>query len=487
MEEFTQVELSKGTRLNGGKYVLQRVIGAGGFGITYEATNTVFNSKCAIKEFFLRGHNVRHTGNRVSLQGMSTEIFEDSKKRFVDEAMMLYNLDHPNIVKVEDFFTDNGTEYMVMKYVEGDTLQKKIEKNGPMDEFMAVNYINQVLEALNYIHHKKNDKGEGLLHRDISPDNIIVTSDRGKDDKVVLIDFGNARRFVENKTQRQTSIVKHGFAPLEQYSNTSRKGAYSDLYSVGAVLYYLLTATIPATSSERGSDPGLFVEPIKKNPRISKSINAIIVKAMEMKPEDRYKSAEKMRDDIMAGHKPIRKLNIDKTKLLKYSVIIIGVAAVVFALVAVVRSAMNKEIGGDVETEESVELVEYKSKSAVLEYRIEKEIVQANNSDVENTRKAYISIKQEIVDSIDVDYYGLEDSLNSAYRTKFIKQANTLLGWKNLSPSNKESLRRALDTLQEVYPDDTELEEIRERLNAKGREPREKIIVDTQVTQPIWD
>lgn len=295
MNEIIRTELLPGTTLCGGKYVIEKKLGAGGFGITYIAKHATLEKRYAIKEFFLSGYNVRNNvTNHISLQGIETQDFEKFRLRFIEEARTLAALNNEAVVKVIDIFDENGTSYMVMPFVEGVTLQSMVEKNGPMDYEMAVNYIVQVCEALSYIHSKN------ILHRDVTPDNIIVTPSQ----KIVLIDFGSARKFVDNKTQRHTTIVKKGYAPLEQYSATSRKGAYTDLYSLGAVFYYILTGEKPMDATERVLE--IMREPIDINPKIPEQINAIIMKAMEMDSTNRYQSATELMDDIFSGRTPER-------------------------------------------------------------------------------------------------------------------------------------------------------------------------------------
>ena len=293
MAEVIQSELKPGTILNGGKYIIEKKIGAGGFGITYMARHSTLDKKFAIKEFFMSGYNVRNnTTNHVSLQGIELKDFDRIRQNFINEAKTLARLNNVAVVKVIDIFDENGTSYMVMPFVEGVTLQSIVEKNGPMKYEMAVNYIVQICETLTYIHSKS------ILHRDVTPDNVIVTPD----EKIVLIDFGSARKFVNNKTQRHTTIVKPGYAPLEQHSATSRKGAFTDIYSVGAVFYYLLTGERPMDATERVLEK--MKEPIELNPDIPEQINAIIMKAMEMEGAKRYQSAAELIGDIFADDNP---------------------------------------------------------------------------------------------------------------------------------------------------------------------------------------
>lgn len=279
---FEGKELAIGTTVHDGKYTVERIIGSGGFGITYLMRHNTLGHSFAVKEFFIGGSCVRNTLNNktVLLQGITNETYDKYLQKFIEEAQTLVRLDHPNIVKVTDIFCENNTAYMVMNFVEGDTIQQGVERSGRLSYETALNYITQLAEATTYLH--KLD----ILHRDIKPENIIITAD----DKVVLIDFGSAREFVHDRTQSHTSILTHGYAPLEQYSANSKKGAFTDIYSLGAVFYYMLTGQKPMDAATRTMET--MPDAKKLVPEIHTFANLAILKAMEIKPENRYQSAE---------------------------------------------------------------------------------------------------------------------------------------------------------------------------------------------------
>ena len=178
-----------------------------------------------------------------------------------------------------------------MPFIEGRTLESLVEKNGPLDYGLAVNYIGQIANAVGYIHTKN------ILHRDIKPDNIMITADN----HAILIDFGSAREFIQDKTQHQTSILTKGYAPIEQYSSNSRKGAYTDIYSLGAVFYFVLTGQKPMDATERLSEE--MPEPRQINPQISEDANRTIMKAMQLKQENRHQTIDEFMSDML-GTKP---------------------------------------------------------------------------------------------------------------------------------------------------------------------------------------
>ena len=289
MENTPQIkQLAVGTTLCNGKYVIERVIGEGGFGITYFARHTLLNHAFVIKEFFVSGRCVRDTHHHtISLQDISPETFAKYRQRFVEEAKTLINLDHPGVVKVVDIFEENNTSYIVMPFVEGETLQHIVDTRGKLPYDVAVNYIAQLSEAVAYIHDRH------ILHRDIKPDNLMITPEN----KVVLIDFGSAREFVNDEVQRHTAILTQGYAPPEQYASTSRKGNYTDIYAIGAVFYFAVTGEKPIDSASRSIEQ--LVEPIKLVPNLPVEANRPIMKAMQLKPEDRHQTIQEFMIDLV--------------------------------------------------------------------------------------------------------------------------------------------------------------------------------------------
>lgn len=283
----TYKELQPGTILCGGKYTVEQKIGEGGFGITYKALQGGLNRTVCIKEYFPAGKCARATHARtVYVQGASETIFEKYRQAFVKEAKMLATLHHPNIVEVIDVFDENNTSYMVMAFIEGKSLQSIVDSRGRLPYPEAVNYIAQVTNAVGYIHDRH------ILHRDIKPDNIMITADY----KAILIDFGSAREFEQDKTQVHTSMLTHGYAPTEQYTSNSRKGSYTDIYAIGATMYFVLTGHVPLEAAARLTEP--MAAPKDLVPDIPDEANRTILKAMQLKAENRHQTVQEFMDDL---------------------------------------------------------------------------------------------------------------------------------------------------------------------------------------------
>ncbi len=283
----TYKELPLGTILCDGKYIIEKKIGEGGFGITYKALQSGLNRMVCIKEYFPAGKCARATHARtVYVQGASENIFEKYRQAFVKEAKMLATLHHPNIVEVIDVFDENNTSYMVMAFIEGKSLQTIVDLHGRLSYPEVVNYIAQITNAVGYIHDRH------ILHRDIKPDNIMITADY----KAILIDFGSAREFEQDKTQVHTSMLTHGYAPTEQYTANSRKGSYTDIYAIGATMYFVLTGQVPLEAAARLTEPMAAPKDLVSD--IPDDANRTILKAMQIKAENRHQTVQEFMDDL---------------------------------------------------------------------------------------------------------------------------------------------------------------------------------------------
>ncbi|ARV61569.1 serine/threonine protein kinase [Nostocales cyanobacterium HT-58-2] len=245
-----------GKTLQGGKYTLDQEIGRGGFGITFKATHHFLNQVVVIK-----------TLNEKLRQHPDFLKFE---RQFQDEARRLATCIHPNIVRISDFFLEDGLPYMVMEYIPGETLAEAYVLPGvPLPEATASHYIRQIGAALQVVHQN------GLLHRDVKPDNIIL---RQGTQEVVLIDFGIAREFNNGVRQTHTGIVSEGYSPIEQYMSQATRTPATDVYGLAATLYALLTAQVPMPALLR--DREQMPTPRELQPHISAAINQAIMRGM---------------------------------------------------------------------------------------------------------------------------------------------------------------------------------------------------------------
>ena len=275
--------LPKNTRLQGGKITIQAVLGEGGFGITYKAEHE-FQGALAVKEMFISGQNKFCTRNdvthRVQPNIALQADYEYFKKQFKDEAKTLNKFRNiAGIVNVLDIFEENDTIYIVMQYVEGRSLKQLVAEGGKLSVADALHYAAQLCNALDAIH------TENVIHRDIAPDNILITPQGN----AVLIDFGIARSFIDGKTITHTNFTKLGYSAPEQEVQRAQRGAYTDIYSLAGTLYYCLTGIRPPTAAERGIEGYTPIQ--EHNAIIPAALGQAIDKALEIKPIDRYPSA----------------------------------------------------------------------------------------------------------------------------------------------------------------------------------------------------
>lgn len=267
------------------RYVIGRVIGKGGFGTTYLAYDALVCRKIAIKEYFPYGIAQRTSENAdVSvLSEDNAQAFELGAEKFYNEAKLVSRFNgNPNIVGVYDCFYENNTVYMAMEYLSGRTLKEYIRENGVLSVAQAL-YVAKIVTGALVVAHSAS-----ILHRDISPENIIVCDDG----KIKLIDFGAARQVVAEHSQNFSVILKPGFAPPEQYSKKGNQGAWTDVYSVGTTLYYMLTGDIPEDPSARFDHDDTFKE---NNFNVAPALWEVITKATKLKAEDRYRDAYELK------------------------------------------------------------------------------------------------------------------------------------------------------------------------------------------------
>jgi serine/threonine protein kinase len=255
------------------KYILGRVLGQGGFGITYLAWDMLLSRKLAIKEYFPREICLRARDSRTvqALASRSREDFQYGLTKFVEEGRNLARFrDNPGIVSLLEFFEANGTAYIVMAYMEGMTFKQYLETQGGKISFEAtLEVLTPVMDALREVHRI------GMLHRDISPDNIYLNEDR----QVKILDFGATRYALREQSHGLTVLFKPGYAPFEQYSTGGKQGPWTDLYAVGATFYRALTGKPPSEAPDRMAHDDLVLPsamgikiPVKSEPSLLKAL-----------------------------------------------------------------------------------------------------------------------------------------------------------------------------------------------------------------------
>ena len=342
-----------------GKYLVGPMLGEGGFGITYAGYDLNMETRIAIKEYFpvelvtrdttrrsagdsgavsggsiLSANGVSASGNLasasvpsadgvsssgggsdrvISLSGEKSKTYQQGLKKYVDEARNVSQFaDIPGIVSVKDFFYENNTAYIVMEYIEGISLKEYLkQKGGKLSEEESLAILRPVLEALEKVH------AAGIVHRDISPDNIMLTfAEEGKTgtgqsgvsavygniSAVKLIDFGAARMTSKNDQKSLTIILKHGYAPEEQYRSHGEQGPWTDVYALCAVLYRMLTGKVPEPAMDR-----LFSDELKRpeevGAKVSSAVSEAIMRGLAVKKEKRIQSVRELMDALYAGKK----------------------------------------------------------------------------------------------------------------------------------------------------------------------------------------
>ena len=267
------------------RYIIGKVLGFGGFGVTYLAWDAKLEQKVAIKEYLPGEFSTRMPGqSQISVfSGDKAEQFTDGMHKFVEEARRLAHFQNePGIVTVFDSFEENNTAYIVMEYLEGETLTDRLNREGKIPEDEAVTMLLPLMESLEKVH------AEGILHRDIAPDNIFLTTDG----QVKLIDFGAARYATTSHSRSLTVIIKPGYSPEEQYRSRGDQGPHTDVYALGATLYKMITGVTPPDAMERrakyeGQSKDILVPPQKYAKGLSLARRNAILNAMNVRIEDR--------------------------------------------------------------------------------------------------------------------------------------------------------------------------------------------------------
>ncbi|MDZ5473047.1 protein kinase [Bacillus sp. 31A1R] len=274
------------------KYLVGRVLGQGGFGITYLGWDLQLDMKLAIKEYMPRDFATRNSGEAevTFFTGNVKTHFVNGMNKFLEEAKILakYN-NHPGIVSVRDFFKENGTAYLVMYYLDGIDLKKYLDQyGGSLSYEQGLAIMLPVMDALATVHK------DGILHRDISPDNIYITM-KGE---VKLLDFGAARHAMNDSNKSLSVILKPGYAPEEQYRSKGNQGPWTDIYGLAATFYRVLTGKVPTESLDRLEEDTL-IPPSRLGVTIPPFAEAAIIKALSIRAQDRFQSMESFQQALL--------------------------------------------------------------------------------------------------------------------------------------------------------------------------------------------
>lgn len=327
-----------------GRYIVGKVIGYGGFGVTYIGWDSVLKQRVAIKEYLPSEFATRAVGqtNITVFGGSKAEQFTDGMVKFVDEAKRLAKFQYEEgIVRIYDSFEANNTAYIIMEYLDGETLTSYLDREGKIPVDRAVEMLTPVIQSLEAVHKA------GIIHRDIAPDNIMIT----KDGQIKLIDFGAARYATTSHSRSLTVIIKPGYSPEEQYRSRGDQGPHTDVYALGAVLYRMITGITPPDALERraffeNKKKDILAVP-SKNSIIKKNKENAILNAMNVRIEDRTPTARAFLTQLTSESRvqrvmgKIKAIDLIKWPLWAKIVVPAGAAAVVTLFVLLLTGIIN--------------------------------------------------------------------------------------------------------------------------------------------------
>lgn len=285
------IHILKHGRVLNNRYIIEKVLGEGGFGITYKGMDRLLAVEVAIKEYFPQGFVTRNNvySEQITITQMKYEdLFYKGKQKFLSEARILAKFNkEPGIVSVTDFFEENNTAYIVMEYLDGITLKNYMDYNGLISVNDIIGLMPPLMEALDIVHKA------GLIHRDISPDNIMLLSNGG----IKLMDFGAARMYTEFGQKSLSIMLKHGYAPEEQYRTHGVQGPWTDIYALSATIYKCITGITPVESLQRVLSDTL-VPPSRLGVQIQPWQEYALMKGLSVRQEDRYQNIQEYCMDL---------------------------------------------------------------------------------------------------------------------------------------------------------------------------------------------
>ena len=294
-----------------GRYLIGKVLGEGGFGITYIGLDLRLEERVAIKEFYPTGSVTRYAKHSEAVEATSAEgeiLLEREREKFLNEARTMSRFSgESSIVHVKDFFYANSTAYIVMEFIDGETMQQRLKEKGPENDFnKLLDMLRPVIKDLDDVHRA------GFIHRDISPSNLMVD----KSGSVKLLDFGTAREVNEDGEKSLSIMLKPGFAPEEQYRRRGQQGPWTDVYALCATIYKLCTGVTPEVSVDRLSDDSLE-PPSKLGVKINPQQEAVLARGLAVHQEDRIQSVAELLEELdkaAKGKAVLKPERIDKPK-----------------------------------------------------------------------------------------------------------------------------------------------------------------------------
>ena len=395
------------------RYCIGEVLGKGGFGVTYKAFDTVDSKIVAVKEYYPSGLVHRDTG--TTQISVSSKQYEDNFKvgadKFFEEAKMVSRFNgNPNIVNVYEFFYENGTVYFAMEYLDGVDLKHFVKERGGKLPQENVLYIANIITDALLIAHSMN-----VLHRDISPDNIFILNNG----EVKLIDFGAARQVLAEQSKSISVILKQGFAPLEQYQRRGKQGPWTDIYALGATLYYVLTGKMPDEVTERldfpdiGSADEYGVDP---------DFWEIIRKCMEVRAADRYQTVFELKEKLNALHLKPESLIQDEVSDKEKDIVDVAMQNVIPETVAV-QADMSETVAADGAIPETVAVQNDMPETVAVQNDMPETVAVQNDipetvavqNDIPETVAVTDADSSETTESEDVIYSSEEDDKKKGF------------------------------------------------------------------------
>lgn len=316
------------------RYMVGKVIGYGGFGVTYIGLDMVLKKKVAVKEYLPGELSTRIPGQTklTIFPDEKAEQFTQGVKKFVNEARRLAKFQHEeHIVKILDTFNENDTAYIIMEFLEGETLKERLQREGSFSVETALQIVLPVAEALVQVHR------EGIIHRDISPDNIFIT----KDACVKLLDFGAARSAMTGYSKSLSVIVKPGFAPAEQYRSRGEQGPWTDVYALSATMYQMITGQVPVEAMERIRQDTLK-PPSKLGVKLSKGMENALMNGLQIDLKNRTQNMQDFIRELKNEDTKLKKIKEKKEDVGRWTLFMklgVGTATAVVVMLAMLLSA----------------------------------------------------------------------------------------------------------------------------------------------------